>query len=236
MNRVTLRGMGVLNRGICNNDEDFYTYDPKNEIEDKYFFSYKDSSNYWCFDIRSLKKLIDMNYGNPYTTEPIPDIIKQKVNILICKLVLQNIPVVIDNTISSDRKVLVKQKFVDIFSQIEVSGYSCNIEWVLNLSVSRLKRLYRELEDIWNYRANLPQHIKRNIVPPDGRLCVMPVHDYMLCNHKVELLEILANELMKIMGAVSTSDMNLGFMYFIMALSIVNQNCLMIHPWVHHAF
>ena len=64
----------------------------------------------------------------------------------------------------------------------------------------------------------------------------MPVHDYMLCNHKVELLEILANELMKIMGAVSTSDMNLGFMYFIMALSIVNQNCLMIHPWVHHAF
>jgi len=236
MNRVTLRGIGVLNRGICNNDEDFYTYDPKNEIEDKYFFSYKDSSNYWCFDIRSLKKLIDMNYANPYTTEAIPDIIKQKVNILICKLVLQNIPVVIDNTISSDRKVLVKQKFVDIFSQIEVSGYSCNIEWVLNLSVPRLKRLYRELEDIWNYRANLPQPIKRNIVPPDGRLCVMPVHDYMLCNHKVELLEILANELMKIMGAVSTSDMNLGFMYFIMALSIVNQNCLMIHPWVHHAF
>jgi hypothetical protein len=236
-NRVRLRGTCVLNRSLCNNDEDFYTYDPKDEIEDKYFFSYKDSShNYWCFDIRSLKKLIDMNYGNPYTTEPIPDIIKDKVHTLISKLLSQNIQVVIDNTVITDRKLVIKQKFVDIFSQIEVSGYSCNIDWVLNLSVPRLKRLYRELEDIWNYRAGLSQQVKCNIAPPHGQLFVMPVHDYMICTEKLELLEILGNELMKIMGATSPSDMNLGFMYFIMGLSIVNQQCLMIHPWVHYAF
>ena len=236
-NRVRLRGTCVLNRSLCNNDEDFYTYDPKDEIEDKYFFSYKDSShNYWCFDIRSLKKLIDMNYGNPYTTEPIPDIIKDKVHTLISKLLSQNIQVVIDNTVITDRKLVIKQKFVDIFSQIEVAGYSCNIDWVLNLSIPRLKRLYRELEDIWNYRAGLSQQVKCNIAPPHGQLFVMPVHDYMICTEKLELLEILGNELMKIMGATSPSDMNLGFMYFIMGLSIVNQQCLMIHPWVHYAF
>ena len=106
----------------------------------------------------------------------------------------------------------------------------------MNLSIPRLKRLYRELEDIWNYRAGLSQETKCNIAPPHGQLFVMPVHDYMVCTEKLELLEILGNELMKIMGATSPSDMNLGFMYFIMGLSIVNQQCLMIHPWVHYAF
>ena len=76
-NKIKLRGLSVINRDICNNDEDFYTYTPKEEIEDIYFFSYKDAQhNVWCFDIRSLKKLIDMNYDNPYTTEEIPNNIK----------------------------------------------------------------------------------------------------------------------------------------------------------------
>jgi hypothetical protein len=235
--KIKYQGLSVLNRSICNNDEDFYTYDTKEDIDETYYFSYKDShNNFWCFDIRSIKKLIDMNYGNPYTMEPIPPRIKNIINDFIRYLQKRNIKITIDTTIITDRKLVVKQKFVDIFSQIEVSGYSCNIDRVLNLSVPRLKRLYRELEDIWNYRAGLSQQVKCNIAPPHGQLFVMPVHDYMLCTEKLELLEILGNELMKIMGATSPSDMNLGFMYFIMGLSIVNQQCLMIHPWVHYAF
>ena len=80
LKKINYQGIAILNRNICNNDEDFYTYEPKSEIESKYFFSYKDThSNYWCFDIRSLKKLIDMNYNNPYTTEPIPESVKQSI-------------------------------------------------------------------------------------------------------------------------------------------------------------
>ena len=62
-----------------NNTEDFYTYDPLNEINPIYFYYYKDNNNLnWGFDIRSLIKLIDMNYPNPYTTEKIPEnIIKE---------------------------------------------------------------------------------------------------------------------------------------------------------------
>ena len=131
-----------INRSICNNDEDFYTYTPKEEIEDIYFFSYKDSQhNVWCFDIRSFKKLIDLNYDNPYTTEPISGHVKTKVNNLIKYLHNRNIEVVIDNTIVASREALVKQKFVDIFSQIEYSGYSCNIDWILRLNNIRLKKL-----------------------------------------------------------------------------------------------
>jgi hypothetical protein len=236
--QIKLRGKGYLNRKLCNNEEDFYTYEPKDEIESDYFFSYKDShDNYWCFDIRSLKKLIDMNYGNPYTTEDIPSLVKSNVDDLIGYLQKQNIQVTIDNTVVTDRKTQVKQKFVDLFAQIEYAGYSCNVDWILDLNTSKLKRLYRELEDIWNYRANLAQSVKRDIVPPDGRLCVMPVPDYISCNVKVELQEVLANALIKLLGARTPSDMNLGFMYFLIGLSIVSRPCFIVHSqWVQYVF
>ena len=233
-----LRGLAYLNRGLCNNDEDFYSYDSIQDIEPNYFFSYKDSqNNYWGFDIRSLKKLIDMNYSNPYTIEPFPEPVKEKILALIKHLDKGNIQTVIDTTIVADRKVLVKQKFVDIFAQMELVGHSCNVEWILDLSSSKLKRLYRELEDIWNYRANLSEETKRSIIYPDGRLCVMPIHDYNNCSTRVELQEILANEVLKICNAPNQGNMSLGFMYFIIALSHVSRPCYITHSgWVQYSF
>ena len=119
---------------------------------------------------------------------------------------------------------------------MEYVGYSCDVSWVLELNNHRLKRLYRELEDIWNYRANLNEVTKRAIVPPNGILCSTPVQDYNHCNVKVELQEILANELLKICGATDIGNMNLGFMYFIIALSYVSRPCFMIHNWVQYVF
>ena len=37
-----LRGSGLLNKRLSNNDNDFFTYDSRDEIDDKYYFSYKD--------------------------------------------------------------------------------------------------------------------------------------------------------------------------------------------------
>ena len=76
-----------LNELKCNNSEDFYTYEELKNIPKKYFYSYVDDKKFrWGFDIRSLDKLLNMNYPNPYTTEPIPQNIitdvKEKINIL----------------------------------------------------------------------------------------------------------------------------------------------------------
>lgn len=231
------QGIAYYNRNICNNEEDFYSYEPKEDIESKYFFSYKDTSNYWCFDIRSLKKLIDMNYSNPYTIEEIPQTIKVKVLRFIKLLEKDNIEINLDNKVIADRKTQVKQKFVDLFAQIEYVGHSCDVKWILDLNSHKLKKLYRELEDIWNYRANLSIDVKKRIIPPDGKLFVMPVSDYCNCNVLIELQEILVNELTKIMKAPNPSDMNLGFMYFIIGLSIVSRPCFLVHhDWVQFTF
>ena len=42
---IRMRGLAYLDRTLCNNDEDFYTYESIQDIENKYFFSYKDNQN-----------------------------------------------------------------------------------------------------------------------------------------------------------------------------------------------
>jgi hypothetical protein len=236
LSKIRYQG-SIFNRWICNNEEDFYTYDSKYDIESKFYFSYKDlHGKSWCFDIRSLKRLIDMNYSNPYTMEDIPLSIKIKVDQYLDYLKKHNIDVRFNNTVITDRNILVKQKLVDLFSQIEYSGYSCDINWILDLTINKIKKLYKELEDIWNYRAGLSTNIKKRIAPPDGRMFVMPVSDYYNCNTLLELQEILLHELSKVLRSTNNSDMNLGFMYIIIGLSLVSRECLMTHSsWVTYS-
>ena len=103
------RGRKVRNNRLeCNNEEDFYTYEKiKDPVSKQYLYCYRDSKNIkWGFDIRSLKKLIDMNYDNPYTTEKIPDNIgyiidvNNKINILM-KGEYEDL----DNIIEKDKKI-----------------------------------------------------------------------------------------------------------------------------------
>ena len=72
-NNTDLRGKGYLNRMLCNNEEDFFTYESKQAIEDIYFISYTDENNLtWCFDVRSFNKLFQFDSKNPYTRENFP--------------------------------------------------------------------------------------------------------------------------------------------------------------------
>ena len=54
----------------------------------------------------------------------------------------------INEIILRDRKATIKQKAVDLFSEIELNGYSCEINWFFDLSGRRLKELYKQLEDL----------------------------------------------------------------------------------------
>ena len=123
----------------------------------------------------------------------------------------------------------------DIFSQIEYVGYSCSEEWLTKLSPSRLKNLYKQLEDIWNYRCNPPSYVKKKIAPNDGILFSYPMYDYFNITDKYELLDILTKDLLKIKNAEDISDQKTGYMYFIIALSYFSEECFNTHPWIVHA-
>ena len=231
-----IRGEGFINRRLCNNNEDFFTYETYDEIDNKYFFSYKDETGIiWFFDIRSLKKLIDMNQCNPYTMKPfdIITIIKAK------KLIkyLQNNNISIDfkdemKKIEKDKKKILKQKMVDIFASIERLGFSFNNDWFTSLHTVQLKKLYSLMEDIWNYRLQLTLETKVKICPPNGIIFNKSPLEIRNINNKDKLRNIIIDDISKFNNAISDSDKKLGFMYFLIGLSKVNPIIYDIHPWV----
>ena len=96
---------------------------------------------------------------NPYTRIQLPDdIIRRTIKL---KRILKSKKILLDynSEIIKERKNNIKQLTVDLFSEIEISGYDCDIKWFLNLHIVQLKKFYKILEDIWNYRAMLSQEI-----------------------------------------------------------------------------
>jgi hypothetical protein len=226
---IKLRGPGYLNRKECMNDEDFFTYISKSEIENDYFISYKDDCNsLWCFDTRSLKKLIDMKMTNPYTRKEIPEYVKNNVELIIIKIKLNNKSFSHDEDIKKERNNSIKQKTVDLFSKIEISGFPCDINWLLSLNIIRLKKLYKGLEDIWNFRAQLSLEAKIEIAPPNGILFNIPINQVLNMNSQKNLQEVLLNELTKI----DNRNNNLGYIYFLIGLCEVSSECFNTYNWL----
>ena len=231
-----LRGEGFIDRKSCNNNEDFFTYETVDEIDDKYFFSYKDDTNIiWFFDIRSLKKLIEMNQGNPYTMKAFDHIIIYKVNKLIEYLINNNISLDFKDEmkeLKQDKKKLLKQKITDVFASIERLGFSINIEWFTSLHIIQLKNLYSHMEDIWNYRAQLPSTMKIKICPPDGIIFSKSALEIRNTINRESIKDYILTDINKFNNAISDSDKKTGFMYFLIGLSKVNPDVYNTHPWI----
>ena len=218
----------------CNNDEDFYTYDPLHTIERRYFYTYKDLKNfYWGFDIRSLVKLLNTYDINPYTTEKIPGEVVQDIQARITNLQENGDFEDINNLVKRDKKELIKQKIVDLFSDIELSGYSCHIDWFIELSIRRLKELYKQLEDLWNFRLREFEETKRRLAPPNGRIFTTPITTVSDYDCKEDIQELILHDICKFKNIENDSDKKLGYMYFLICLSHVSPQCYTIHQqWI----
>jgi hypothetical protein len=229
-----LRGPGFVDKQLCRNSEDFYYMTTLEDIDDDYFFSYKDeSNNVWFFDVRSIHKLIHMNQDNPYTREPIHDSVKENVHALIKYLLKNNKNVEIEETIQRTKKQQIKQKCVDIFGDIQQMGWDCHIDWFLSLSLVNLKKLYRGLEDIWNYRSQITPYMKAQIAPPNGQIFSVPIHDIYQYTVREDIQNIILNDVQRFMSA-QESDKKTGYMYFIIGLSEISLSCKLAHPWTHY--
>ena len=128
-----------------------------------------------------------------------------------------------------------RQKTIDIFSQMEQFGYGCNIDWFLELNNRKLKNLYRNLEDIWNYRLNLSYETKARICPPNGIAFNIPIVEVNALTSSIQLKEIIINEVSKFNNALTEDDKKLGFMYFLLGLGLVSRECYEAHQWIIHA-
>ena len=203
-----LRGEGFLNKKLSNNDTDFFTYDSRDEIDDKYYFSYKDEKCFiWFFDIRSFNKLIEMKQPNPYTMVPVPKRVIKRAKKLTKLLNLNQSDELIDQKqIQLSRRQIVKQKTIDLFCDIDSAGYYCQPIWFLNLNLHLLKKLYRNLEDLWNYRLQITPEVKSRICPPNGLVFTTRLSDINHYTNRDELKDLILNDILKFQNAISFED------------------------------
>ena len=130
------------------------------------------------------------------------------------------------------KKKILKQKIVDVFASIERLGFSFNTEWFTSLHIIQLKQLYSYMEDIWNYRAQLPPEMKIKICPPDGRIFAKSVIEIRNTTNRNTMKDYILTDINKFNNAVSDSDKKIGFMYFLIGLAKVNPSVFDIHPWI----
>ena len=238
--RLKLKGPGFLNKNLCNNEEDFYTFENKNEIKDEYFFSYRDSDGFiYFYDVRSLSKLLESSKINPYNMKEIPidaiDKLQKRVEYMKNKKI---------DIYHEKPKLNPKQQFnnkvLTIFQKIDMLNAfagGTQVEWFHNLSFIQLKQLYKSLEDIWNYRSEINEQQKRDIVPLNNvfKYNMSKVMN-LSSNYKLKLQNILLDEIDKLISSSpSKIHRSTGCYYVLIALVEVSPECANQMPWLIQA-
>ena len=231
----------------CVNETDFYTFEQKKQINYTYFFSIIDEKkNIYFFDIRSFKLLIDNKFTsnnkiiNPYNRLPISIDIINKYNKLVNYLKKNNISIEFEPEILSEEQ-LFNQNIIQIFQKIDKFGYNTSIEWFTKLSIFQLRKMWIELEDIWNYRSNLSQNEKNNIIQKNKP---QPFSKFKLLNtkffynpdksiNKKKLQIVILDDFnIFITSGINESFSNIGCLYVLTALASVSNDCIEAMPWL----
>jgi len=228
------QGPAINNITICNNETDFYSFDKLIDIDKKYIFSYKCSDGFiYGFHIESLIYLItdSPNATNPYTRQIIPRNVSDKAKKMWNKL--KGDSTHIDLEESTDIKVRVRSKCITTFQKIDYFGYHTDINWLLSLSTSRLRMLFRSLASYWNYKAGFSQELKNRIYPHGVLFTDTEFLQANRITYKFTLMETIIDKIDKIVSSAENShDCNTGSIMVLMGFSEVVRNCALVNSWL----
>ena len=230
---IKLRGPALYNRNICNNKEDFYSFELIEELPNQRFFSYQDVDGFiYGFEIKSFFKLLENKMENPYNRKNIPNQAIINFNNLLEQEKTKEIIMEKENENLTEQQKF-NDKVLKVFQQIENLTSSVNIEWFLCLDSNLLKKFYKALEDIWNYRAELNQTQKYNIVQ-DLEMFPVTVYNYYKIKSIQKLRLVLLDEIEKlIFTANDDADKTLACYYVLTALCEVSEETRQIFPWLY---
>ena len=116
-------------------------------------------------------------------------------------------------------------------------GNYTNPNWFLNLDVRSLLRYLRELHDIWEYRAQLSDEVKKSIHYPNGTpfQCISILNRMQNNN-----INVLRKTILKVIENLITKGMNdesksLGCFYVLGAFTLVNHEAASALPWLYES-
>ena len=181
------------------NTTDFYTLDDIESIPKEYLYDYEEAGLLYGFDIRTLHDYLQScnpleGYKNPYTQLAIPEKNVQIINKLYKKL--QNVDSY-KETVDMEPQKALEWRCLGIFQKINELGHYSEYKWFWNLNLQKLKRMYIELEDLWNYRLYLNHSQRQKILPKYIPFRICKVNQFNLLYNLDEARTILLNEIDK---------------------------------------
>jgi hypothetical protein len=233
-------GPGFQNKKMCKNDEDCFTFETIDGIPDKFFFSIRDAlGDLFFFDVRTFFKLYKQKSDNPYTRQPFTNETKETFKLRYEHMQKQGIDLIFPeeqeylNNLTPTQKI--NNKVLDIFGDIDrlnVIAGGTKIDWFKNLNIIQLKKLYKVLEDVWNYRAELTNTQKNEIVP--GNIMFPNSINYVFnLTSKIEIQNIILNEMEKLVkSSPDESHQHTGAYYILISLTEISYECAQDLPWL----
>jgi hypothetical protein len=239
-----IHGPACMKRKLCTNSSDFITMEPVEEINFHQFLSYKDEDGFiYGFDITSFHNLFlksPKEMKNPYNRNVIPETIFRNVKLILRLSRVLGFHVKLhfeddSQTVSGEKAI--ELRTLGLFQAIDSLGNYSTPEWFLSLNRFQLIKFVRELCDIWNYRAQLSQEVKRNICPPNAdpfRNLSMPyIHtEANMWNVRKVILEVLEK---MVNTGVDKDSKSLGAYYVLGALTLVNPETAEALPWLYQS-
>tara|TARA_B100000927_G_scaffold141136_3_gene113818 strand:+ start:2580 stop:3683 length:1104 start_codon:yes stop_codon:yes gene_type:complete len=243
-NYIALHGPGFYNRNRCTNDCDFATLDEINNIPYSQFFSFEDKDKFiYVFDILSIYNLYIKNktqLQNPFSTKLIDKEVFNTMMLFIKYSKMLNIKINIDynnlEKINETRKLEIK--ILSLFQHMDSLGNYTDMLWLTSLDKYQLIKFMRELSDLWHYRANLTQEVKREICPPFGNpfrainININSIHNY---NHNIIKKSVVTIIDEFVTKGINISSQSLGCYYILCCFTLVNESAAQALPWLYES-
>jgi|TARA_R110001592_G_scaffold89491_1_gene263165 hypothetical protein len=236
-----LKGTACFNRR-CTNETDFLSFTKLQNIEYSQFFSYKDDDDFvYGFDVKSIYNLFKQQgeLKNPYNRKPFPKNIVDNITkiIRLSPLLKEQVQIkLVDDTTHLSKKKIMELKAISLFHKIDTFGHITDIAWFTSLDKIRSIKYIKELYDIWNYRAQLSNHIKFSICPPNGNpfqnISIQNLHIKSEPSLKKTILRIIENMISK---SQNTEHQSLGAFYVLGAFTLVNNFAAQSLPWLYQS-
>jgi hypothetical protein len=207
------------------------------------FISYIDEEkNTWGFNILSLYNLFlksEKGVLNPYTRNKISVNILTNINNVIklskclkiyCDTKLQDI----SNDFTNKKKI--EMRTLELFQKIDDLGNYTNMKWFLDLNRQQIVRFIREMADIWFYRAQITDQIRRNICPPMGILFRNINLNYISNLSYLQVQKLALNIMEQLVNNGITRDFKvMGSYYVLSALTLVHNEAAESLPWLYQS-
>jgi hypothetical protein len=166
--QAIFRGWNMRRRSKPNNIDDCGTLEKLLEIPIEYYIQYQDPIDklWYGFDIRTLESILESNHPvNPYNTKDLKSNEKLMANYAHKKSFILDS----NRKMSHDSPKLTEQQrfsqfVVRVFQKFDELGQYTDTEWFTTLSIEQLKQFYHLANDMFDYRAQLSDEMKKNIV------------------------------------------------------------------------